>query len=279
MKGSKDGVTSLNDAGCAFVLFQICGTLTYTSSPEDTGFYTVMEDLFVEVFGGVFVGAIFAIITERCLSHALNNFQNEVAFALCMCHLAFYFVESIKSSGVFTVVFMALMVSKNKQAISPLVEKMRHFWEMVGFVANTLLCFITGQVIAAKVAENVSSYGWHGFVILIALYTSCHMIRTISVWHLFAALEAFSYGCTLQDGIDYDLEKDSVLLQVRGNAFLTLLVNATTVCKIVSRLKLNNHQNIQHHLVNVIYYHHIQQKQVQSVMNWKCCVTTNCNHE
>ena len=177
--------------------------------------------------------------------------------------------ESIKSS-VLTVVFMGLMVSKHKQATSPLVEDTHHFWEMVGFIANKLLFFITVQVIAAKVAENASSYGWHDFVILLVLYISCHIIRAIAVLHLFLALEAMGYGCTWQDdvvmvygclrcaiglalivyttdlsddsgidGIDYDLEKDRVLIPGCGIVFLTLLVNAATVSKIVSYLKLN----------------------------------------
>jgi hypothetical protein len=39
-------------------------------------------------------------------------------------------------------------VSKNREVVSPHVEEaMHHFWEMVGFIANTLLFFITGPVI------------------------------------------------------------------------------------------------------------------------------------
>ena len=69
------------------------------------------------------------------------------------------FAESIKSSGVLAVVFMGFMVSKHRQAISPLVEDTHHFWEMVGFIANKLLFFITGQVIPAKVAMLVIDCG------------------------------------------------------------------------------------------------------------------------
>ena len=110
----------LND-GTAFVLFEIYRK--YASSAAGTQFSFVIVKLLRLAALGVICGVTFGYFTYRSLSLVNNNFQIEITFSLCSCYLAFYFAENvIEASGVLTVVFLGLWVSKNRQAISPLVE-------------------------------------------------------------------------------------------------------------------------------------------------------------
>lgn len=85
---------------------------------------------------------------------------------------------------------------------------MHHFWEMVGFIANTILFFVTGQVIAFRLITG-EGYGYEDFIILFILYIMCHIIRGLSIWQMFPALESVGYGCTdfLEDHIHHALSK------------------------------------------------------------------------
>ena len=258
----------LND-GTAFVFFEIFRK--FASNPSNTTFGSVIADFAQLAIGGVVCGIVFGWITYRALSVVFSNFQIEITFTLCMCYLSFYFAEHVLgASGVLTVVFMGLWVSKNKQAISPVDEEtVHHFWEMAGFILNTILFFITGQVITYRVYNDSSSYSWRDGVILFILYIMCHIIRGIAVAVLFPLLRKIGYGITWHDcsvivygglrgaiGLALalivddtafshsdesvqELNKDRVLFHVCGIVFLSLTINATTVKYLVNGLELN----------------------------------------
>ncbi len=131
------------------------------------------------------MGIASGFVLYKCLTRVFNDFQVEISLTLAGCYLAFYFGDIIlKVSGVLTIVFMGLYTSKNRQAVSPAIEEtMHHFWEMISFLANTILFFVTGQVVAFKVIEadhlNLSDLG-----VLIGLYVVCHITRALSVLSL-----------------------------------------------------------------------------------------------
>ena len=109
-------------------------------------------------FGGAAMGIFAGATTAYILSKVYNDVEIEITVTVCFTYLFAYSGDFVfKVSGVLVIVFMGLWVSKKREAISPHVEHaMHHFWEMVGFIANTLLFFITG--LSAK-----------------HLYISCHI--------------------------------------------------------------------------------------------------------
>jgi len=57
---------------------------------------------------------------------------------------------------------------------------MHGFWEMIGFVANTVLFFVTGQIIAYKVLE-ADTLRWIDFAYLFVIYIFIHITRFATV--------------------------------------------------------------------------------------------------
>lgn len=253
----------LND-GTAFVMFEVLKT--FAASPDDTTFAEMIV-IFVQLaFGGFAMGVLFGYITYFCLSRVYNDFQIEVTFTFAIAYLAFYMGDFMAEvSGVLVLVFLSLLVSKNRQSISPMVEEtMHHFWEMVGFIANTLLFFVTGQIIAFRLWENSAHFDWiSDLLILLLLYICCHIVRAVAIWIMFPALQNTGYGCTTSDSIvmvygglrgaiglalalivetesSFDrFNRDRVLFHTCGIVILTLVVNASTIKYVVEYLGLN----------------------------------------
>ena len=90
--------------------------------------------------------------------------------------MTFYIGESILGvSGVLAVVMLGFEINLHQTSISPEVEAYLHqFWEMMAYLANTLIFFLVGVVIAEKAFSDVE---WSDLVLLVALYFSIIVIR------------------------------------------------------------------------------------------------------
>ncbi len=123
-------------------------------------------------FGGWFWGVFSGAVACYVLSNVYNDFEIEITLTVSLVYLCAYTADFVfHVSGVLTIVFMGLWVSKNKEAISPHVEEaMHHFWEMIGFIANTLLFFLTKQVIAFRISTERAYTLASDICILIMLY-------------------------------------------------------------------------------------------------------------
>ena len=133
----------LND-GTAFVMFSVLQA--YAASDTGTSFASMLVTFLRLAFGGFAFGIFSGTATYYVISNVYNDFEIEITLSLAFVYLFAYTGDFVlKVSGVLVIVFMGLWVSKNREAISPHVEEsMHHFWEMVGFIANTLLFFLTG---------------------------------------------------------------------------------------------------------------------------------------
>ena len=148
----------LND-GSAFVLFM--AFREYSKSSADTSVGAMILMFFqLAMLGGLF-GLLGGVVCCYILAQIFNDAEIEISVCLASVYLFSYIGEytfagkliqidqlaDLGVSGVLICVVMGLWVSKNREVVSAAVEEaMHHFWEMVGFIANTLLFFITGQV-------------------------------------------------------------------------------------------------------------------------------------
>eukprot|EP01084_Bolivina_argentea_P291658 501282_1 len=253
----------LND-GTAFVLFTVLKL--YAASPSGTSFGSMLVTFLQLAFGGWFWGIFSGMLCCYVLSNVYNDFEIEITITVSLVYLFAYTADFVfHVSGVLTIVFMGLWVSRNKEAISPHVEEvMHHFWEMIGFIANTLLFFLTGQVIAFRIHSESKHIHWStDIVILIMLYICCHIIRGLAIWQMHPVLKNTGYGCTFEDSVVMvygglrgaiglalaliveteeafpKLDRDRVLFHVCGIVTLTLIINAPTVKYVVKYLGLN----------------------------------------
>jgi len=265
----------LND-GSAFVFFMIFKE--YSKSAVGTSVGTMISMFFqLAVLGGLF-GIFAGFVCCYILSQVFNDAEIEISVSIATVYLfsfigeytfANVFGNDLGVSGVLVVVLMGLWVSKNREAVSPHVEEaMHHFWEMVGFIANTLLFFITGQVIVYQLytinQEDSTTFSWSvDLLITFLIWVFCHITRAMCIWMMFPVLKNTGYGCTFEEacimvygglrgaiglamalivvddtGFD-EQDRQRVLFHVSLFVMATLVVNASTIKYMVEYFGLN----------------------------------------
>ena len=74
------------------------------------------------------------------------------------------------------VVVLGIVMSSEKTSISPEVETLvHHFWEMLGYLANTVLFVIVGVVISETA---INAFQWTDLAYLLFLYMALNIIRS-----------------------------------------------------------------------------------------------------
>jgi Na+/H+ antiporter len=145
-----EGESLLND-GTAIVLFSvILGLLTgaFHFDATDTLLHFARVTL-----GGLAVGWVLAIGVTRWLSRVFNAPLIEITLTLVLAYLSMLVAEALfHVSGVIAVVTAGLwMSSRGRLQVSPEVSHFLHrFWEMLSYLANTLIFFLVGLVIATQ---------------------------------------------------------------------------------------------------------------------------------
>jgi len=250
-----EGESMLND-GTAIVLFMLFFTAV---SGGSTDVSPVGEFLKVAV-GGILVGVIIGSIAIRWVRKVFNDALVEISVIVAAAYITFFICEYyFHVSGVLGLVALGLaMASVGKTRISPEVEHFLHeFWELLAFIANTLIFIIVGVVIA----EQVSVTG-KNILILLILYVGVHLIRALVILMFYPVMRKSGYGLPKKDAIIvwYGALRGAVGLalalivvgenaipaEIRGQFLfltaglvtLTLLINATTIKPLVKRLGL-----------------------------------------
>ncbi|MBW2280207.1 MAG: cation:proton antiporter [Deltaproteobacteria bacterium] len=148
-----EGESLLND-GTAIVLFGvILGLLTgaFRFEAGDTLLHFARVTL-----GGLAVGLVLAIAVTAWLSRTFNAPLVEITLTLVLAYGAMLVAEALLHvSGVIAVVTAGLwMAGRGRLQVSPEVSHFLHrFWEMLAYLANTLIFFLVGLVIATQLGD------------------------------------------------------------------------------------------------------------------------------
>lgn len=250
-----EGESLLND-GTAIVLFMVF-FLGITGAAE--GGSPIFE--FARVaFGGIIVGGVIGYASITWIKKVFNDALVEISVIVGAAYLTFFVAEYFfHVSGVLALVTLGLiMAGVGRTRISPEVEHFMHeFWELAGFIANTLLFLIVGVVIAER-----SIFSIKDFIVLIIVYVGIHVVRAIVIAMLYPFMKRIGYGLPPKDAIIVwygglrgaialalalivaGVDEAYIPLQIRnqflfytaGIVALTLLINATTVKYIVDYL-------------------------------------------
>lgn len=252
-----EGESLLND-GTAIVLFMVF-FLGITGAATDGS--PILEFIRVS-FGGILVGGAIGYVSINWVKRVFNDALVEISVIVGAAYLTFYVAEYFfHVSGVLALVTLGLiMAGVGRTRISPEVEHFMHeFWELAGFIANSLLFLIVGVVIAERSIFSVKD-----FVILLIIYIGVHIVRAIVIAMLYPFMRKVGYGLPKKDayivwygalrgaiglalalivaGVDeqyISLEiRNQFLFYTAGIVTLTLLVNATTIKFLVQRLGL-----------------------------------------
>lgn len=254
-----EGESLLND-GAAIVVFNVFQTLSEPGGEMalgDIALYFLRMSV-----GGPALGFVFAKLTTLWLVHIFNDAVTEITITLASTYLTFYVVEVwCGMSGVMAVVVLGLTLSAERTSISPEVEAFLHrFWEMLAYLANTLIFMLVGVVITEKALSSVGGTDW---VLLIALYCAINVIRACIIALFSPLLKRIGYGLTWRSAtvmawgglrgavglalalmvsqnslLDQDLQ-DKVLFHTAGIVLLTLVLNATTMTTLLRILGMS----------------------------------------
>ena len=144
------------------------------------------------VIGGPLFGWIAGKIVIFWLSHVFNDYLVEIMITLVSTYLTYYIGEEIlEVSGVLAVVTMGVEINTKRTVIEPEVEEFLHrlaifenvhirllvlhrFWEIAGYIANTLIFVLVGVIISQEAFSGVTYNDW---LYLFLLYVLISVIR------------------------------------------------------------------------------------------------------
>eukprot|EP01062_Namystynia_karyoxenos_P023711 TRINITY_DN1917_c0_g1_i1.p1 TRINITY_DN1917_c0_g1~~TRINITY_DN1917_c0_g1_i1.p1 ORF type:complete len:1614 (+),score=475.66 TRINITY_DN1917_c0_g1_i1:78-4844(+) len=182
-----EGESLLND-GTAIVFFGIFKDSVPGGAMKLSGLEVVLELIRV-AGGGPLVGIILAFITKCSIKAVFNDPAIEITMTLVCAYATFFIAEAyFHVSGVLGLVVAGMYLAYHCHVITPEVEhSLHHFWEILVYMANTMIFAIAGLVIAQKAFDGLKS---HDIVYLLITYVSVNIIRGVGLMCLLLPMNA-----------------------------------------------------------------------------------------
>ncbi|MHC4820289.1 MAG: cation:proton antiporter [Planctomycetota bacterium] len=251
-----EGESLLND-GTAIVAFGVLLAALEAAAPGsgiDAGAATV--DFLRVVGGGVGVGLGLGLLGTLLLSRVFNEPTVEITLTIVLAYLAMAVAEGLLHvSGVMAVVVVGLwMAGPGRTAISPEVVHVQHrFWEMLAHIANTLIFFLAGVVIAGQVAGTaMAGTAMEDLPIVVGAWVGVMVIRftvtfaflplmnrvgrnisgkeaAVMAWGGLRGAVSLALALMVlnRDSIDPDV-RNQIMRITAGVVLMTLVINGTT---------------------------------------------------
>ncbi len=257
-----EGESLLND-GTAIVLFTVFLGFVGASAAQQIDALSVGFGFIKVVALGLIIGLATAFIIINWMTRIFNDPMLETTLSIVAAYLAFYVAEGLLHvSGVVAVVTLALTLSSvGRTKISPEVEGfLHHFWEMMAYVANTLIFLLVGIIIAHRIqVDNVEA--WQTLAIL---YLGILLIRAFSITLFTPVLKRIGIGLTkekvivmiwgglrgavalalalsvAQNELFPPAVRDQILFLSAGIVVLTILVNGSSIRWLLKFLGLDS---------------------------------------
>jgi len=246
----------LND-GTAIVAFHVVLGLLVATHGFDPG-ATALE--FVKVVaGGVAVGAALGWLGSAALGRTFDDPMVEITVTLVIAYASMAVAEGLLHvSGVMALVTAGLwMAGPGQTRISPEVRHfLHHFWETLAFLANTLIFFLVGLLIAT----HLEGAAWSDLLLIGGVYLAIVAIRfavtfaalpvlragrepvgareaTVMAWGGLRGAVSLALALVVAqtDGLDPDLRMRMLRLTA-GVVLLTILLNGSTTGSLLKRL-------------------------------------------
>lgn len=254
-----EGESLLND-GTAIVFFSLFYGFALGTTTEVRALSVVGEFIWV-VLAGLITGTVIGWGILWIIGKLINQPLIETTLSIAAAYLTFIIAESLHVSGVVALVALALMFSTfGRTRISPEISHfLHHFWEMMSYLANTLIFLIVGIVIMTHAILDSPSL----WMALGVLYIALTLIRAVSVWTLMPLLGRIGVGITREkatvlvwgglrgavslalalslaqdSGVPQEL-RDQILFLTAGIVILTIVINGSTIEWLLHRLALD----------------------------------------
>ena len=194
----------LND-GTAYVLFFILRQFVAGGTPPTAGETTVT---FIRLaFGGVAVGLIVGCLTTFWLRYMYNEPEAEIMLTVVAAFFAYLVGDRVlKVSGVLAVVALGLWMSAfGSNHVSRRVEgSLAVVWDVLEYVANTVIFVLSGAVIASRIYLNLSDpkitdINLRELPYALLLWVYLLLVRIVMFILFSPLLVRAAYGLSLQD--------------------------------------------------------------------------------
>lgn len=292
-----DAESLLND-GTGIVCFMLFYGITVWGRNDELT--PILE--FCQVVAG---GAILGFIAARLVIWFITRVNSEEMIQNSVIILSAYLVFILAQlylgiSGVIALVAFGLTIAYvGKPRLKPQVNIfMGSFWELLTYIANTLIFIIVGIVIAEKV-----DFSWSHCAILLLVYIALNIIRYITIMMFYPIMKRSGYGLNKKESIiltwgglrgalgmtlalmvSYtpaipEEIRSQVLFFTAGTVTLTLCINATTMRWLLNKLGLiyiptartmmeNKIQNLLHENSEQ-YFERLKTREALNGANWE----------
>jgi NhaP-type Na+/H+ or K+/H+ antiporter len=252
-----EGESLLND-GTAIVLFGVLLGLMTGSAESLSVLGTVGRFAWI-VLGGAGVGLGLAWIITRIIARTFNDALVEISLTLVLAYGAMLIAEGgLHVSGVIAVVLAGLWVGgRGRTSISPeVVGALHHVWELLAYVANTLIFFLVGYLIS----DPISSAGLADLLLVLGAFVAVVSARFLATFAFQPLMRRLGAGVSWReatvmawgglrgavslalalvvcqhDAVGDELRRQ-ILLVTAGVVLLTILLNGTTIRWLLARL-------------------------------------------
>ncbi|KAJ8635853.1 hypothetical protein MRB53_010120 [Persea americana] len=197
-----EGESLMND-GTAIVVFQLFYKMVLGRSFTAGA---ILKFLTQVSLGAVAVGLAFGLTSVLWLGFIFNDTVIEIALTLAVSYLAYFTAQDgADVSGVLTVMTLGMFYAAVARTAfkGDSQQSLHHFWEMISYIANTLIFILSGVVIAEGVLHRDNHFQISGtsWVNLILLYVLVQASRIIVVGTLYPSLRYFGYGLDWKEAI------------------------------------------------------------------------------
>ncbi|XP_026728345.1 sodium/hydrogen exchanger 10-like [Trichoplusia ni] len=210
--------------------------------------------------GGLLLGLVMGKITDTLVSVTYYDLLCAVTVTVAGAYLTYYIGEKfLYVSGLLGTVITGVLVSNKKSTIAGDVEQVvSQFWMILGHAANTLVFTMIGVVIFEKVSDVISV---RQVSLIFVTYTTVYCSRLMVYAAMTPLLRHIGYGMTWQHcmacvwgGLRGPLSLclalivlqtptvsdagEIFIIQTAGLVILSLLINATSMTKVLKILGL-----------------------------------------
>ncbi|XP_057992366.1 sodium/hydrogen exchanger 8 isoform X3 [Hevea brasiliensis] len=190
-----EGESLMND-GTAIVVYQLFYRMVLG---ESSNWGRIVKFLAQVSLGAVGIGLAFGIASVLWLGYIFNDIVIEISLTLAVSYIAYFTAqEGADVSGVLAVMTLGMFYSAAARTAfkGDGQQSLHHFWEMVAYIANTLIFILSGVVIAESVLSSDNIFHNHGnsWGYLFLLYVFVQVSRFIVVGVLYPFLRYFGYG-------------------------------------------------------------------------------------
>lgn len=253
-----DTESLLND-GTGIVMFMLF--FTAATAGGSTTWGAIPMEFCKVVAGGILLGYAGARLTFWFIHQIKGDLLVQISAVILATYVTFFIAEGLLHlSGVIALVAFGLTLTYvGKPRLKPEANRfMENFWELAGYIANTLIFILVGVVIAMRV-----DISWTGLLACVCIYIGINVIRLFVIFLFYPLMKRCGYGLTIREcillgwgglrgalglilalvvsicpGIPDEIRKQ-VLFYTAAIVTLTLLLNATTVRRLLNRLGMS----------------------------------------